>query len=79
MFADTMGTGSHTGMIVYAVVAAIVWLAYVLAIVIGERRRARMAHDSPPKYSETPDEAGGVEGPGAQGYYGSGHNGPKNQ
>jgi hypothetical protein len=79
MLADTMGTGSHTGMIVYAVVAAIVWLAYVLAIVLGERRRARMAHDGPPKYSETPDEAGRVEGPGAQGYYGGGHNGPKNQ
>ena len=78
MLADTLGTGSHTGMIVYAVVAAIIWLAYVLAIVLGERRRARMAHDGPPKYSETPPEAGRVEGPGAQGYYGDGHNGPKN-
>ena len=80
MLADTMDTGSHTGMIVYAVVAAIVWLAYVLAIVIGERRRARMAHDdSPPKYSETSYEAERVEGPGVQGYYGGGHNGPRNQ
>jgi len=88
MLADTMGMGSHTGMIVYAVVAAIVWLAYVLAIVLGERRRARMAHDSPPKYSETlsdtplapinpPAEIEGSQG--AQGYYGGGHNGPKNQ
>jgi len=88
MLADTMGAGSHTGMIVYAVVAAIVWLAYVLAIVLGERRRARMAHDNPPKYSETsydtplapinpPVER--AESPGAQGYYSGDHNGPKNQ
>lgn len=88
MLADTLGAGSHTGMIVYAVVAAIVWLAYVLAIVLGERRRARMAHDNPPKYSETSYDtplapinppAERAESPGAQGYYSGGHNGPKNQ
>ena len=88
MLADTMGTGSHTGMIVYAVVAAIVWLVYVLAIVLGERKRARMAHDDPPKYSETSYDtplapinppAERVESPGVQGYYGGGQNGHKVQ
>lgn len=86
--ADTMGMGSHTGMIVYSVVAAIVWLVYVLSIVIGERRKAAMARDNPPKYSEnsydTPlapinPPAEGGDSPGAQGYYGNGHRGSKNQ
>ena len=88
MLANTMGVGSHTGMIIYAVVAAIVWLAYVLAIVLGERRRARMARDDPPKYSETSNDTPlapinppveRAESPGVQGYYGGGHNGRKIQ
>jgi len=88
MLADTLGSGSHTGMVVYAVVAGIVWLVYVLAIVIGERRRARRAQDNPPKYSEStfdtplapinpPAERAGS--PGVHGYYGGANNVPKNQ
>ncbi|KAF2503213.1 CBD9-like protein [Lophium mytilinum] len=48
------GVGSHSGMIAYAVIAAIAWLLMVLATIFGERRKARGGmRDAPPKYEET--------------------------
>jgi hypothetical protein len=40
---------TRSGPIAYGIIAAIVWLTYVAAIIIGERRRAR---DMPPKYED---------------------------
>ncbi|KAJ8117537.1 hypothetical protein OPT61_g1295 [Boeremia exigua] len=56
--ADSMNMSSRGGIIAYAVIAAIVWLVWVVAIVIGERRRARSQADAPPKY-----EGGSRRGP----------------
>jgi len=77
--ANPDGVGSHNGMIVYAVVGALVWLLMVVAAIVGERKRkSRSAQDAPPKYEEqamdTPlqslnpsqERAPG----GAHGYYG---------
>lgn len=55
-WADTMNMSSRGGIIAYAVIAVVVWLAWVAASVIGERRRARRLADAPPKY----EERGGV-------------------
>ncbi|KAF2107466.1 hypothetical protein BDV96DRAFT_653807 [Lophiotrema nucula] len=54
MLADTMQLASKSGMIAYGVIAGIIWLVWVAAIVIGERRRGRTARAQPPKYSESP-------------------------
>lgn len=43
-------------MIVYSVVAGVVWLAWVASIVIGERRRRNAAANAPPKYTDSPRE-----------------------
>ena len=40
---------TKTGPIAYGIIAAIVWLTYVAAIIIGEKRKAR---DRPPKYED---------------------------
>ena len=40
---------TKTGPIAYGIIAAVVWLTYVAAIIIGERRKAR---DMPPKYED---------------------------
>jgi len=40
---------TKTGPIAYGIIAAVVWLTYVAAIIIGERRKAR---DKPPKYED---------------------------
>lgn len=47
--ADTMNMGSRTGMIVYAVVAGVIWLAMVAAALLGERRRRAANAGRPPK------------------------------
>ncbi|KAF2680400.1 iron reductase domain protein [Lentithecium fluviatile CBS 122367] len=52
--ADKMNLSSKSGMIAYSVVAGVVWLAWVAAIVIGERRRKTALANSPPKYTESP-------------------------
>jgi hypothetical protein len=52
--ADSMNMSSKPGMIAYSVIAAIVWLVWVIAIVLGEARRRRAKRDGPPKYSESP-------------------------
>ncbi|ORY06157.1 hypothetical protein BCR34DRAFT_626738 [Clohesyomyces aquaticus] len=50
--ANTMGMGSRTGMIVYSVVAGIMWLIMVAATIAGELRR-RKAGERPPKYTDS--------------------------
>ena len=40
---------TRTGPIAYGIIAAVVWLTYVAAIIIGERRKAK---DMPPKYED---------------------------
>lgn len=51
-WADSMNMSSKGGIIAYSVIAVFMWLAWVAASVIGERRRARKAADAPPKYEE---------------------------
>ncbi|KAF9690970.1 hypothetical protein EKO04_011248 [Ascochyta lentis] len=51
-WADSMNMSSRGGMIAYAVIAVVVWLAWVAASVIGERRRGRKLAEAPPKYEE---------------------------
>lgn len=50
--ADSMNRSSKGGIIAYAVIAALVWLVWVAAMVIGERRRKRAAANAPPKYTD---------------------------
>ena len=52
--ADKMGMGSKSGKIAYAVLAAIFGVAWIAAIVIGERKRSKNATNAPPKYTDTP-------------------------
>lgn len=51
-WADSMNMSSRGGIIAYAVIALIMWLAWVAASVVGERRRARKLAGAPPKYEE---------------------------
>ena len=61
---------TKTGPIAYGIIAAVIWLTYVVAIIIGEKRKAR---DMPPKYedavrlSNRRESQSSEEGPG--GYY----------
>lgn len=59
-WADTMNMSSKKGIIAYAVIAVVVWLAWVAASVIGERRRGRNLASAPPKYEKR--ERGGRRG-----------------
>ncbi|KAF3006807.1 hypothetical protein E8E13_010450 [Curvularia kusanoi] len=49
-WADSMNMSSRGGIIAYAVIAVFVWLAWVAASIIGERRRSRKLAEAPPKY-----------------------------
>ncbi|KAF1924003.1 iron reductase domain protein [Didymella exigua CBS 183.55] len=51
-WADSMNMSSRGGIIAYAVIAVVMWLAWVAASVIGERRRTKKVADAPPKYEE---------------------------
>lgn len=51
-----LADNTRSGAIAYGVIAAIVWLAYVVAAVIGERKRSRVVHQ-PPKYEEVAPRA----------------------
>jgi hypothetical protein len=51
-WADSMNMSSKGGIIAYAVIAVVVWLAWVAASIIGERRRSKRLSDVPPKYEE---------------------------
>lgn len=52
--ADSMELSSKGGMIAYGVIAALVWLTWVAAMFIGERRRKRALANAPPKYTDAP-------------------------
>jgi hypothetical protein len=54
--ADSMGMSSKPGMIAYGVIAGLVWLAWVAATVVGERRRKMTGVERPPKYSQSSPE-----------------------
>jgi hypothetical protein len=45
-----LANNTRIGPIVYGVIAGIMWVIYVFAIFVGERRRAAIA--PPPKYNE---------------------------
>lgn len=47
-----LADNTNTGKIAYGIIAAAMWLIYVTAIVIGERRRARGRREQPPKYED---------------------------
>jgi hypothetical protein len=50
--ADGMGMSSKSGIIAYGVIAGIMWLAWVVASVIGERRKKIAASNAPRKYTD---------------------------
>ncbi|KAF1935576.1 CBD9-like protein [Clathrospora elynae] len=54
--ASSMGQSVRSGMIAYGVIAALVWLAWVAAIVVGERRRkmsgSAVSAGVPPRYED---------------------------
>lgn len=52
-WADSMNMSSRGGIIAYAVIAVVVWLAWVAASVFGEKRRSKKVTDAPPKYENT--------------------------
>ncbi|KAF2020454.1 iron reductase domain protein [Aaosphaeria arxii CBS 175.79] len=52
MLADSMNMSSRSGMIAYGVVAGVVWLIWVAASFLGERRKAGQSN-GPPKYTES--------------------------
>jgi hypothetical protein len=45
---------NKSAMIAYSVIAGVVWLLWVSASIIGERRRMRALANAPPKYTESP-------------------------
>lgn len=51
--ADSMSQGSKSGKIAYSVLAAIFGVAWIAAIIVGERKRVNKS-SNPPKYTETP-------------------------
>jgi hypothetical protein len=72
--ADSMHMSSKGGMIAYGVVAAFMWLAWVAASWIGERRRMVASRNAPPKYTESPrhvsDESDVTDAPSSvRGHY----------
>jgi hypothetical protein len=49
--ADGMNMSSRSGMIAYGVIAGFMWLAWVAAIFVGERRRKQASQMTPQKHS----------------------------
>jgi hypothetical protein len=49
---------TRTGPVAYTIVAVIFFIAYILAILIGERRRAKRLASAPPKYEGSIDSPG---------------------
>lgn len=55
--ADSHGRSSRSGIIAYSVVAALAWVAMVVASILGEKRRRKTgaaSRDQPPKYEQSP-------------------------
>ncbi|KAF2275809.1 uncharacterized protein EI97DRAFT_458823 [Westerdykella ornata] len=50
--ADENGMSSKGGMIAYAVVAGIIWVVWMAASILGERRRKTRGRAEPPKYTD---------------------------
>jgi predicted permease len=50
--ADRMNMSSRAGIIAYSVVAGIMWLAWVVSSILGERRRRTARAGQPPKYTD---------------------------
>ncbi|KAH8719184.1 integral membrane protein [Phaeosphaeriaceae sp. PMI808] len=76
--ANNSNLSSKPGMIVYGVVAALMWLAWVAASVIGERKKAAAANAAP-KYTDVARHgSGGSEDP-AISHPEDGHVAPKRQ
>lgn len=50
--ADSMMMSSRGGIIAYGVIAGLVWLVWVAAMFVGERRRKRARGNAPGKYAE---------------------------
>jgi hypothetical protein len=73
-WADSMGMSSKGGMIAYGVIAGLVWLVWVAAIVVGERRRKRAQGNrlSKDMGRRESDRSDGVDGA-------TGHYAPKRQ
>jgi hypothetical protein len=72
--ADSMRMSSRSGIIAYGVIAGFMWLAWVAASFIGERRRKTAIRDAPPKYTGSPRHgSGGSESsdapPSVRGHY----------
>jgi len=67
--ADSMRMGSRTGMIVYAVVAGVVWVVWVVSAIVGERRRKRAPVQKPEETGTPRGSTGGVAEHPAQGHY----------
>jgi len=63
-----LAQNTNVGPIVYAVVAGLFYIAYLIAVVIGERRRAKAM---PPKYEASPRGSG--QGSPRNEYYGGAH------
>jgi hypothetical protein len=64
-----LANNSKYGPIIYVIVAVIFYIAYIVAIVLGERKRAKQL-SMPPKYEESPR---GSAAPGSpRMYYGPG-------
>jgi len=64
-----LANNTNTGPIIYTVVAVIFYVAYMVSIFIGERRRKAQLAAAPPKYQESsPRGSAGATSPG--GYYG---------
>lgn len=66
--ADRLRMGSKPGMIAYSVVAGVVWLTWVAASIMGEKRRGKAV-----QYAERPNQMGEAHPPG--GHYAPKENG----
>jgi hypothetical protein len=64
-----LAANTKIGPIIYVIVAIVFYVGYIVAIVIGERRRAKRL-GMPPKYQESP--RGSVGPPSPRAYYGPG-------
>ncbi|KAK4896673.1 hypothetical protein LTR28_001823, partial [Elasticomyces elasticus] len=49
------------GLVAYVIIGAIVWVAYVAAIVWGEVRRKRRMEAAPPPYAKEGHQLGSME------------------
>lgn len=53
-----LASNTNIGPIIYTVVAVIFYIAYIVAIVVGERKRAKRMAMMPPKYTDSRGSSG---------------------